>query len=101
MPDAGVKSELSLKAPAQMQDLLDHGEARKKQEEAEFARIDAEAKEERDKQMGFRGTVRPLGSSEIAHSNDDYTHRSSMSWMVRTPSLPGQNRQLSMVSRIG
>lgn len=40
-----------------MQDLLDHGEARKKQEEAEFARIDAEAKDERDKQSGFRGKV--------------------------------------------
>jgi len=40
-----------------MQDLLDHGEARKKQEEAEFARIDAEAKDERDKEMGFRGKI--------------------------------------------
>ena len=40
-----------------MQDLLDHGESRKKQEEAEFARIDAEAKDERDKKMGFRGKV--------------------------------------------
>jgi len=40
-----------------MQDLLDHGEGRKKLEEAEFARIDAEAKDERDKQMGFRGKI--------------------------------------------
>ena len=62
-----------------MQDLLDHGEARKKQEEAEFARIDADAKEERDKQMGFRGKVRPLRSSELARASDNYTHRSSMS----------------------
>jgi len=43
-----------------MQDLLDHGEARKKQEDAEFARIDAEAKDERDKEAGLRGKVRPL-----------------------------------------
>ena len=43
-----------------MQDLLDHGEARKKQEEAEFSRIDARAKDEQDKQMGFRGKVCPL-----------------------------------------
>jgi len=40
-----------------MQDLLDHGESRKKQEEAEFARIDANAKDERDKQAGFRGKI--------------------------------------------
>lgn len=41
-----------------MQDLVDHGEARKKLEEAEFARIDAEAKDERDKEAGLRGKVR-------------------------------------------
>jgi hypothetical protein len=51
---------LFLKVHMQMQDLLDNGEARKKQEETEFARIDAEAKDERDKEMGFRGKVCPL-----------------------------------------
>ncbi|KAF9653653.1 hypothetical protein BDM02DRAFT_1642962 [Thelephora ganbajun] len=40
-----------------VEDLLDRGEARKKQEEAEFARIDAEAKHERDKRLGFRGKI--------------------------------------------
>jgi len=58
-----------------MQDLIDHGEARKKEEDAEFARIDAEAKEERDKQAGFRGKIldvldgpdsRPAGSKPAA-----------------------------------
>jgi len=58
-----------------MQDLLDHGEGRKKQEEAEFARIDAEAKNERDKQLGFGGKIldvldgpdaRPAGSKPAA-----------------------------------
>jgi len=39
---------------------LDHGEARKKQEEAEFARIDAEVKDERDKEAGLRGKVRSV-----------------------------------------
>jgi hypothetical protein len=42
-----------------VQDFLDHGEGRKKQEEAEFARIDAEAKDERDKQAGLHGKVCP------------------------------------------
>jgi len=51
-----------------MQDLLDHGEARKKLEEAEFARIDAEAKDERDRQMGLRGKVCPL-HSKIAYAS--------------------------------
>lgn len=41
----------------QVQDFLDHGESRKKKEEAEFARIEAQAKDERDKQSGFRGKV--------------------------------------------
>lgn len=54
-----------------MQDLLDHGEARKKQEEAEFARIDAEAKDERDKEMGFRGKVCPTHCSETVGVSDE------------------------------
>ena len=84
-----------------MQDLLDNGEARKKQEEVEFARIDAEVKDERDKQMGFRGKVRSVRLRETTHMGDEYAHRSSMSWMVQMPRLPGQNQRLNMVSRIG
>jgi len=80
---------------------LDHGEAREKQEEAEFARIDAEAKDERDRQMGFRGEVRSVGLRETTYANDELAHRSSMSWMVQIPGSPGQNQRLSMVSRIG
>jgi len=58
-----------------VQDLLDHGEARKKEEEAEFARIDAEVKDKRDKEMGLRGKIldvldgpdaRPAGSKPAA-----------------------------------
>lgn len=48
-----IKKERGLSGKAM--DFLDHGESRSKQEEAEFARIDAKAKDERDKQMGFRG----------------------------------------------
>ena len=55
-----------------MQDLLDHGEARKKEEEAEFARIDAEAKDERDKQEGLRGKVRPF-HTQIVGAGDERT----------------------------
>jgi len=40
-----------------VQDLLDHGESRKKEEQAEFARIEAVAKAERDKQLGIRGKI--------------------------------------------
>ena len=56
-----------------MQDLLDNGEARKKQEEAEFARIDAEAKDERDKQAGLRGKVRPLWIEKSRIANHERT----------------------------
>jgi len=84
-----------------MQDLLDHGEARKKQEEAEFARIDAEAKDERDKQMGLRGKVCPLGIAKSRIRVTNVSHRSLMPWMVQMPDLRGQNQRLSMVSRIG
>ena len=84
-----------------MQDLLDHGESRKKQEEAEFARIDAEVKDERDKQMGVRGKVRPLTVAKSRMRVTNVPHRFSMSWMVRIPNLLGQNPHLSMVSRIG
>jgi len=64
-----IKDERGL--TGKVQDLLDHGEARKRQEEAEFARIDAEAKDNRDEQAGFRGKIldvldgpdaRPAGS---------------------------------------
>jgi len=50
-----------------IQDFLDHGEAKKKQEEAEFARIDAAAKDERDQQAGVRGKVRaaPLKRTRV------------------------------------
>jgi len=50
-----IKDERGL--TGKVQDFLDHGEARKKQEEAEFTRIDAEAKDERDKELGFRGKI--------------------------------------------
>ena len=90
-----------LKARVQIQDFLDNGEARKKQEEAEFARIDAETKDERDKELGLRGKVRSVGSRETVYASDEYVHRFSMSSMVRMDGLPGQNQRLSMVSRIG
>jgi len=50
-----IKEQRGLAGKAQ--DFLDHGESRKKQEEAEYARIDAEIKTERDKQMGVRGKI--------------------------------------------
>jgi len=84
-----------------MQDFLDHGEARKKQEETEFARIDAEAKDERDRQLGLRGKVGPLSIAESRMRMTNVPHRSSMLWMVQMPDLQGQNQRLSMVSRIG
>lgn len=61
-----------------MQDLLDHGESRKKQEEVEFARIDAQAKDERDKQMGIRGKVRLLSAVKPLTRATDVPRRSSM-----------------------
>jgi len=85
-----------------MQDLLDHGEARKKQEEAEFARIDAEAKDERDKEAGLRGKVRLLRIAiswmrvaSVLH------HRYLTFWMARMLDLPGQNQRPSMALRTG
>lgn len=84
-----------------MQDLLDHGEGRKKQEEAEFARIDAEVKDERDKEMGFRGKVCPLDITESRMRVTNIPRRFLMSWMAQIPSLPGQSQRLSLVSRIG
>jgi len=68
-----IKDERGLSG--KIQDLLDHGEARKKQEEAEFARIDAEAKDEHHKMLGLRGKIldvldgpdaRPAGSKPAA-----------------------------------
>ncbi|KAF9788101.1 hypothetical protein BJ322DRAFT_1047018 [Thelephora terrestris] len=50
-----VKEERGL--TGKMQDLVDHGESRKRQEEAEYARIDAEARQERSKQLGLRGKI--------------------------------------------
>jgi len=84
-----------------MQDLLDHGEARKKQEEVEFARIDAEAKDERDKEEGLRGKVRPLRIAKSRTRVTSVPHRFSTFWMARMPDLLGQNRRLSTASRIG
>ena len=84
-----------------MQDLLDHGEGRKKQEEVEFARIDAEAKDERDKQSGFRGKVRPLFIIKPRTRVMNIPHRSSTFWMARMPDLLGQNQRPSMASRTG
>lgn len=82
-----------------MQDLLDHGEARKRQEEAEFARIDAEAKDQRDKQAGLRGKVRPPSIARLRVTN--IPRRSSMFWMVRITDPLGQSQRLGMVSRTG
>jgi hypothetical protein len=62
-PRVYLTTESFLRAHMQMQDLLDHGESRKEEEEVEFARIDAQAKDERDKQMGFRGKVCTLYSA--------------------------------------
>ena len=84
-----------------MQDLLDNGESRKKEEEAEFARIDAEAKDERDKQAGFRGKVRPSSVVKPRMRVTNVSYRSSMFWMDQTLDLPGQNQRLSMVSSNG
>lgn len=84
-----------------MQDLLDHGESRKRQEEAEFARIDASAKEERDKQMGFRGKVCLPNVPKLRMQMTIVSCRSSMSWMDQTPDPPDRNQHLSTVSRTG
>jgi len=84
-----------------MQDLLDHGEGRKKQEEAEFARIDAEAKDERDKEAGLRGKVRPLHIAKSRTRVTSAPRRFSTFWMARMPGQPDQNQRLSMASRIG
>jgi len=42
---------------AKMHDLLDHGEEKRRLEEAEFARIDAQAAEEKEKILGVRGKL--------------------------------------------
>lgn len=85
----------------QVQDLLDHGESRKKQEEAEFARIDAEAKDERDKQMGFRGKVCLPCVVKLRVRLANVSYRSSTFWTDQTLSLLGQNQRPSMVSTNG
>lgn len=41
-----------------MHDLIDHGAGKHKLEEAEFARIDAQAEKEKKKASGLRGGVR-------------------------------------------
>jgi hypothetical protein len=84
-----------------MQDLLDHGESRKKQEEAEFARIDAQAKDERDKEMGFRGKVRLYNAINPWTRVTSVPDRSSMFLMDQTLSWPGRNQRLSLVSSNG
>jgi hypothetical protein len=69
MPEAYQKSELCLKVQMQTQDLQDHGEAMKKQD---FTRIDAEPKDEDDKQLGVCGKVCPLSIDGLREHTENH-----------------------------